>query len=246
LVDRLVLIQVLGIVALLALAGNLTFSLRRRPATGSGSPPFDGFGWSARGGHDVDGFAQEGQTLSESSWTRRLAVEQARLDRHGRSASIVAMHLGGPTGAIGRRSATRLGPHVRLTERISTSLRATDVVRAGSDGIIRVLLSETDEAGARAYAQRLAQSLPAWGDEVGADASLTAAWAATAAGRDLRSAHRLAHARLRGAADGWLRSASAQTAPDRARAEPRQPGRPNRLPVSDQPDDSRTSPSRKA
>jgi hypothetical protein len=218
-VDRLVQIEVLGIVAFLALTAHLTLGPRRGSPSGLGRlGPARGV-WSrlARSRPaDVPGAVRQDRTASSDAvWLRRLAAEQARCERHGRMATVVAMHLGGPTGALGRRSAWRVRQHARLAERLVGASRATDVVRAGSDGIIQVLLAETDEDGARAFARRVADLLPTWGAELQAETSLTAAWADARVGRDLRSAHRLALARLRGASAGWLRSSAARTAPDR-------------------------------
>jgi hypothetical protein len=197
-VDHLGLIQILALVALAGLGAHAAV-LRR-----TGSPPGQGLLVSrgqpgARAGADTI-------TSTEAAWFLRLRVEQRRHQRYGRTATIVAMHLGGPTGALGRRAARRRTQDVWRARRIEGVLRSTDVVRAGSDGIIRVLLTETDEAGGDACVHRLAERLPGWGAEVGATSHLTAAWAATRTGRDLWAANRLAIARLRGVQAGWLRS----------------------------------------
>ena len=220
--DRLVQIEVLGVVAFLALIAHLTLGPSRGLSSGLGRLRPFGPAWSrSAGSRPADPLHPAGPNpaaLSEAAWLRRLAAEQARCERHGRAATVVAMHLGGPSGALARRSAPRVRQHLRLAERLASESRATDVVRAGSDGIIQVLLAETDEDGARAFARRVADHLPIWGAELGAETSLTAAWADTRVGRDLRSAHRLALARLRGASAGWLRSSAARTTPDRPTA----------------------------
>ncbi len=223
--DRLVQIEVLGVVAFLALTAHLTLAPRGGIAAGSGRPwPSRLAGFRPARSRPQDPADPAGSNvvaMTEGVWLRRLAAEQARCERHGRVATVVAMHLGGPTGALSRRSAWRIREQVRLAERLAAAARATDVVRAGSDGIVQVLLAETDEVGARAFARRVADLLPTWGSELGAETSLTAAWADARDGRDLRSAHRLALARLRGASAGWLRSSAVRTTIDR-------PARPRR------------------
>ena len=196
--DHLGLIQILALVALAGLAAHAAVLRRTTPS------PVQGLliGRSQPGGRA----GGDTITSTEAAWFVRLRVEQRRHQRHGRTATIVAMHLGGPTGALARRAARRRSQDVWRARRIEGALRSTDIVRAGSDGIVRILLTETDESGGDACVHRLAKHLPSWGAEVGATTSITAAWAATRTGRDLCAANRLAIARLRGAQAGWLRS----------------------------------------
>jgi hypothetical protein len=196
-VDHLGLIQILALVAFAGLAAHA--AVLRRPGSSTGQGLLVSRSQPGRAGGD-------NVTATEAAWFFRLRVEQRRHQRYGRTATVVAMHLGGPTGALGRRAARRRTQDVWRARRIEGAVRSTDIVRAGSDGIIRVLLTETDEAGGDACVQRLAQRLPGWGAEVGATSCLTAAWAATRTGRDLWAANRLAIARLRGVQAGWLRS----------------------------------------
>jgi hypothetical protein len=197
-VDLFALIQIFALVALAGLAAHAAV-LRR---TGSSPRP----GLLVIGNQHGGRASGDTVTSTEAAWFVRLRIEQRRHQRYGRTATIVAMHLGGPTGALGRRAARRRTQDVWRARRIESALRSTDIVRAGSDGIVRILLAETDEAGGDACVHRLAERLPGWGAEVGATTGLTAAWAATRIGRDLCAANRLAIARLRGAQAGWLRS----------------------------------------
>jgi hypothetical protein len=200
-VDRFALIQMLVLVALAGLAAHATVRWR------SGMPPGH-HGFLVARNQPSGRVGADNVTSTEAAWFVRLRVEQRRHQRHGRTATIVAMHLGGPTGALGRRAARRRAQDVWRARRIETALRSTDIVRAGSDGIVRILLTETDEEGGDACVRRLAERLPGWAAEVGAAGHLSAAWAATRTGRDLWAANRLAIARLRGVQAGWLRSGS--------------------------------------
>jgi hypothetical protein len=196
-VDHHPLIQILALVALAGIAAHV--AVWRRTGSSPGQAFLVSRSQPGRAGGD-------NVTATEAAWFFRLRVEQRRHQRYGRTATVVAMHLGGPTGALGRRAARRRTQDVWRARRIESAVRSTDIVRAGSDGIIRVMLAETDEAGGVACVHRLAERLPGWGAEVGAASHLTAAWAATRTGRDLWAANRLAIARLRGVQAGWLRS----------------------------------------
>ena len=194
-------IQILVLVALAGLAAHAT--VRWRSGMAGGRQGLLG-AWNQPSGR----IGGDNVTSTEAAWFLRLRVEQRRHQRYGRTATIVAMHLGGPTGALGRRAARRRAQDIWRARRIEAALRSTDIVRAGSDGIVRILLTETDEEGGDACVRRLADRLPGWAAEVGAAAHLSAAWAATRTGRDLWAANRLAIARLRGVQAGWLRSGS--------------------------------------
>ena len=193
--------QVLVLVALTGLAAHAVVRWRGGMAVGRQGLMSAWNQTAGRGGGNS-------VTSTEAAWFIRLGVEQRRHQRYGRTATIVAMHLGGATGALGRRAARRRAQDVWRAGRIEAALRSTDIVRAGSDGIVRILLTETDEDGGDACVRRLADRLPGWGEEVGAASQLAAAWAATRTGRDLWAANRLAIARLRGVQAGWLRSGS--------------------------------------
>jgi hypothetical protein len=84
--------------------------------------------------------------------------------------------------------------------------------------MIRILLVETGEEGARAYVDRLSTVLMASPD-IG-DRNIVTAWASVHATRDLATADRLAVARLRGASGGWLRSLAVRRGRDGAAGRP--------------------------
>jgi hypothetical protein len=90
---------------------------------------------------------------------------------------------------------------------------AREADRVHGDGIrvgaFRVLLLDSDAAGADAYLGRVLRTLGGWLDGRGTVARVTAGWATTSSDVDLAVAERLASARSRGAADGWLRSSAA-------------------------------------
>jgi hypothetical protein len=139
------------------------------------------------------------------SWTRRLAAEQARAARHGGSATVVVMDHGTTHGALGRRVTPELSRIVGVADVVARQTRASDYVRVTDDGIIRILLVETNEAGAQVFVDRISARLAADADT---SQDLVTAWASVPSGRDLSAADRLAVARLRGATSGWLRSRS--------------------------------------
>jgi hypothetical protein len=197
-VTSLALIQMLALVALAGLAAHAAVRLRSGSPAGHRMLVFRGQQSGRSGGDNV--------TPPEAAWFLRVRAEQARHQRYGRTATAVAIHLGGPKGALARRAARRRAQDLLLARRIEGALRSTDLVRAGNDGIVRVLLTETDENGGGACIRRLAEHVPAWGAEVGIASRLTAGWATTQTGRDLWAANRLAVARLRGIQAGWLRS----------------------------------------
>ena len=219
--DRLALIQILALVALVGLAAQAARRPRPwatrpddRPTAGDRSASARASGGS-RASWPLDGLGGAAILVAEAAWCDRLRAEQARLQRYGGAATVVAMHLGGPNGALARRTVRRRARVAVLARRMEAAVRATDVVRVGNDGTVRILLTETDEEGGRACAGRLAQIPPAWGVDVGGAPRLTAAWAETRSGRDLWAANRLAVARLRGASAGWLRSGAVHLDPAR-------------------------------
>jgi hypothetical protein len=240
------LILTLGVVALIGMTGNLAIGLRGGLYATGGRP-----GLVGGAPRQPDGAAHDPQAApptSEESWRRRLTAEQVRFERDGRPATVLVLDLGGSPGPIARRtSLRRLGP-AGLPGHVAGLVRAADVVRSGMDGSAWVLLTETDEAGAEAFARWVAETLRHPGVDSGFGSALTAGWAAMAEHRDVRSAERLAEARLRGARDGWIRSAAARTAPG-CRPSPRRAVTKAALAgrrAADHSEGSRTSPSRMA
>jgi len=95
------------------------------------------------------------------------------------------------------------------SENLRTGARSTDVVQDDGHGSFRVLLVETDEAGARSYVERVSRLLVPWPENPASKVRLTAGWAATGSEPDLQAAERLAQARQNGASEGWIRSTAA-------------------------------------
>ena len=160
----------------------------------------------------TDHAGQDARRESIAAWVRRLVSEQARCIRHNAPATVAALRVGTPLGALRRRSPVEIHRNVEIATALAASSRASDVVRVTDDGIIRILLVETSEDGARAYVDRISTTLATNGDVRGQD--VVAAWASIRPTRDLQTADRLAVARLRGASGGWLRSLAVRHAPE--------------------------------
>ncbi len=141
--------------------------------------------------------------MGSDDWSQRLAAEQARCARHGSTATVVAIRVDEPRGADGRDGGAGVEAATGTVAAMTRRARASDSICVASDGTIRVLLVETSEVDARRFVDRISAELSI---EPNARGNIVAAWAAIAPGRNLRAAERLAVARLRGAASGWLRS----------------------------------------
>ena len=163
----------------------------------------------------TDHAGQDARRELIAAWVRRLVSEQARCIRHNAPATVAAVRVGMPLGALRRRSPVEIHRNVEIATALAASSRASDVVRVTDDGIIRILLVETSEDGARAYVDRISSTLAANVDVGGQD--VVAAWASIRPTRDLQTADRLAVARLRGASGGWLRSLAVRHAAEAER-----------------------------
>jgi hypothetical protein len=160
---------------------------------------------NGRAGSDaLDTNGQDARREPVAVWIRRLVSEQARCVRHNAPATVAALRVGTPVGALRRRSTEEIRRNLEIATDLAARSRASDVIRVTDDGIIRILLIETPEDGARSYVDRISSALAANGDVAGKD--VVAAWASIRPTRDLQTADRLAVARLRGASGGWLRS----------------------------------------
>ena len=148
------------------------------------------------------------------AWSRRLAGEQARRARHGSPASVVALRFGHARGPLARRSEDELRRASAGADFLIERTRASDVVHLTGDGVIRVLLVDATDEGAQRFVDRVSVLLRA--DPSCGGRGVVATWASIAPTRDLFAADRLAVARLRGAAGGWLRSLAVHRAGDDA------------------------------
>jgi GGDEF domain-containing protein len=147
--------------------------------------------------------------LDHEMWSERIRDEASRCGRYERLAAVVVIRLESFDELVAASAAMdghRLGRAIVASLR--RSARDSDVVYGDGSGTFRVLLVEADDFGARAYVDRVSQVLRPWIETIDAEVGLTATWAGTSGLTDLAAADRLAEARLVGAADGWIRSAS--------------------------------------
>jgi hypothetical protein len=164
-------------------------------------------------------------------WADRVEAETVRFEREGRPGVVVALRLDGLEAV-----AADGGPEVAAwlcrvaAGKLRESARGSDLVQVDPHGSFRVLLAETNDAGADAYVQRASRLMVPWLDGGPTEVHIIAGWAGTSSLPDLEAAYRLAQARLTGVSEGWIRSASARRWPDDA----------------DQSVPSRTNPSRTA
>lgn len=148
-------------------------------------------------------------------WADRVEAETVRFERDGRPGVVVALRLDGLEAV-----AADGGPEVAAwlcriaAGKLRDSARDSDLVQVDPHGSFRVLLAETDDAGADAYVQRASRLLVPWFDHGPTEVCIIAGWAGTSSVPDLQAAYRLAQARLTGASEGWIRSASARRWPD--------------------------------
>lgn len=146
---------------------------------------------------------------SAVEWADRMRRETIRCHRSGRRASVVVLRLEG-LDALG--AAAGPVPPVWLCRVVGAYLRACahrkDLVQDDHRGSFRVLLVDTTEAGARSYVESVTRLLVPRLDDPRADVRLNAGWAGSCSQPDLEAAYRLAQARLAGASEGWIRSAS--------------------------------------
>jgi GGDEF domain-containing protein len=145
-----------------------------------------------------------------TEWSDRIRTETARCQRYGRPAAIVAMRLDG-LDALAADAGTAVGAWLcRVSARNLRELaRVSDLVQSDGLGSFRALLVETDETGARTYVERISRLLVPWPDDPRAEVRLIAGWAGTWSQPDLEASDRLAHARMVGSSEGWIRSVAA-------------------------------------
>ena len=89
---------------------------------------------------------------TRTDWDRALRLEDARVARYGRPASVLVIELGSvAVGALDRHAA-RIGAVIR------THARETDRVARVAPTRFHVLLPETDEAEAGVFVERLGRA----------------------------------------------------------------------------------------
>jgi len=132
-----------------------------------------------------------------ASFAGLLALEEARVSRYHRPATIVILELDGLD-----RLVDRLGPDARdrvvpaLADTIRRMARGADVVARLGTGRFGVLLPETDEVAAINYVERVRKASELWLESGAMALRLAIGWAGTSGETTLADAHRLAVERM--------------------------------------------------
>jgi diguanylate cyclase (GGDEF)-like protein len=141
-----------------------------------------------------------------ASWDRTLREESARVARFGRPVTVVMAEipdLDGVVDRLGRGVADRV---VTETARLLvTKGRAADRIAWLGDARFGILLSETAEARAAGYVDRVRAATDGWLESAGLSIRLSLGWASPAEGVDVMAAAAAAQQRMR---DVGRRSAS--------------------------------------
>lgn len=146
------------------------------------------------------------------AWTDRVQSESARSAAFSRSTAIVAFRLGALDELEpGTPVASHDDVRAAILDELVSATRSIDVVQADGAGTFRCLLVETDDHGAQQFADQVIRDLRPRLAEVSSNLRLVVGWASAAGDADLELAERLAHARMAGAVEGWIRSAAVAT-----------------------------------
>jgi GGDEF domain-containing protein len=134
----------------------------------------------------VDGSRSSLALENRIAWHDALRRENARLQRYGRAASIVAFHLEPLTDdARAGGWVERVAPPV--AHAIRRGARETDLVTRAAPGLFEVMLPETTESEAAAFADRVVADCHVWLEAMAAPVTLRAAAAGTASDTDLEA-----------------------------------------------------------
>ncbi len=131
------------------------------------------------------------------AWSKWLAEEGARVDRYGRSATVVLVEVAGID-----RLAERLGPEAvdRLIPPIATTMRrqarASDNVARIGQARFGALLPETDEIRAINYVERAREACDIWLESGAVALRLSIGWAQIGANQPVEVAIQTAERRL--------------------------------------------------
>jgi diguanylate cyclase (GGDEF)-like protein len=132
-----------------------------------------------------------------ATWAKRMTEENARVQRYGRSATIVLVELGGLD-----RLAERLGPAAadRLIPPIATTMRRN---ARSADGLARLsptrfaaLLPDTDEIRAINYVERVSSASDVWLEAAAVSLRLSIGWAEMSVNQPVDPAIQAAERRL--------------------------------------------------
>ncbi len=156
------------------------------PVAGSSfAPATEGF-VDRRGlpGADDPGSTRAIPILSKREWDDTIRHEAARWHRHGRSVAMLAVRIAPASEAVApvdppaRASTARYDPQaaerysVPLGDALRRRARSSDRVARLAPDAFSVMLLETGEAGAAAYAERIRSSCEPWIRAVPGDLSL--------------------------------------------------------------------------
>jgi diguanylate cyclase (GGDEF)-like protein len=132
-----------------------------------------------------------------ATWSKRLSEENSRVQRYGRSATIVFVELAGLD-----RLAERLGPAAadRLIPPIATTMRrharAADSLARLSPTRFAALLPDTDEVRAINYVERIRSACDVWLEAGAVSLRLSMGWAEISANQPVDPAIQVAERRL--------------------------------------------------
>lgn len=141
--------------------------------------------------------------LSREEWSRAFELEERRLARYRRPCAVVAIGLDGVEALslrIGTDAAERLIEPLVAT--LAGRARAADLVCRIDRTRFVALLPETDEAGARAYAARIAAATQPWLGAAPVPVRLSIGWGNPPLGGTLASALVAAERRMNGDRSG--------------------------------------------
>ena len=132
-----------------------------------------------------------------ASFARLVALEEPRVVRYHRPATIVVLELDGLD-----RLVDRLGPDAgdrvipALADTIRRGARGADIVARLDTGRFGVLLPETDEVAAINYVERVRRASELWLESGAMALRLAIGWAGTNGDTSLTDAHRVAVERM--------------------------------------------------
>jgi diguanylate cyclase (GGDEF)-like protein len=133
----------------------------------------------------------------ETTWSRRLAEEDARVRRYHRPSTVVLVEIEGYdrlVARLGPAAAERLIPPVAATMR--RQARATDHVARLGPARFGAIMPETDEVEAIHYVERVRSTCDLWLEAGAVSLRLSIGWAGTNPSRPIEQALNLAEERL--------------------------------------------------
>jgi diguanylate cyclase (GGDEF)-like protein len=142
-------------------------------------------------------FDEETGLPTEPVWDEVVRLEEARLSRYGRPATVIVAELDrldALAARIGRENADRLIPPVAAVLRRQG--RQADVITRTGRARFQILLPETDEVAAINYVERVRSSCDIWLEAAAISVRLVMGWASAAAGGTLQGALRVAEQRM--------------------------------------------------